>query len=327
MSTSRAPGGHGPAWLLQAAEIARRFHIDGESKVSISDELGLSRFKVARILDEAHELGLVQVRVELPAFIDADLSTAVSAHTGARTIVLSPDVAATDVGAELGRLGADLLTEQVTDADVLGLSCSRTVTASCAVMTRLAACEVVQLTGTLAGHGRDSGSVESVRAAAALGGGVAHPIYAPMVLPDAATARGLTGQDAISQVLDRVPHVTVAMVSIGGWAPGTSTVWEVATEAEREATLAQGAVGEIGGRLFDAEGSRVATDLDERVLGMTLQHLHDIDQVIGLAHGADRGPAVRAALLGGLVDTLVCDHELATTLLSLPPRPTGKEPS
>lgn len=309
---------HGPAWLVQAAEIARRFYLEGQSKVAISDDLGLSRFKVARILDEARELGLVEVKVTLPAFIDADTSAAVSRHLGVRTICLSPDVAASEVPREVGRLGADLLTEQVTEEDVLGLSCSRTVTAACLALDALAPCDVIQLTGTLAGQGRDSGSVESVRGAAALGGGRAHPVYAPMVLPDAATARGLAGQDAIRQVMARVPDVTIAMVSVGGWAPDASTVWDSATPAERKDARNAGAVGEIGGRLFDAQGAAVETGLDARILGVDLRHLRRTPLVIGLAHGTLRAEAVRASMVGGLVDTLVCDHALAGALLDAP---------
>lgn len=314
----RVPDVHGPAWLVQAAEIARQFYLEGRSKVEIGDALGLSRFKVARILEEARELGLVEVTVRLPAFIDADASAAVIAHTGARAIVLSPDVSG-EVRAELGRLGADLLTERVSDTDVLGLSCSRSVSAACEALGTLAPCDVVQLTGTLAGRDGGPGSVESVRTAAAVGGGRAHPIYAPMLLPDASTAHALAGQDSIGRVLDRIGSVTVAMVAIGGWTPETSTAWEATTAADRKQARAAGAVGEIGGRLFDADGHRVATGLDDRVLGVDLEQLRTIPEVIGLAHGAARAPAARATLSRGLVDTLVCDHELAATLLELQP--------
>lgn len=319
MLRTSVPDGHGPAWLVQAAEIARQFYLEGRSKVEIGDALGMSRFKVARILEEARELGLVEVTLRLPAFIDADTSAAVAAHTGVRAIVLSPDVRGAEVRAELGRLAAALLTERVTDTDTLGLSCSRTVSASCEALSTLAPCEVVQLTGTLAGRDQDPGSVESVRTAAALGGGRAHPIYAPMLLPDAATARALAGQDSISQVLARIGSVTIAMVAVGGWASETSTVWESATPAERKEAKAAGAVGEISGRLFDARGRRVATGLEDRVLGVNLEQLRAIPEVIGLAHGGSRAAAVHAVLCGRLIDTLVCDHELAMTLLDQPP--------
>jgi hypothetical protein len=42
-----------PAQLILLASVARRYYLEGRSKVEIADELGLSRFKVARLLDAA----------------------------------------------------------------------------------------------------------------------------------------------------------------------------------------------------------------------------------------------------------------------------------
>jgi len=40
----------GPAALARAALVARRYYLDERSKVEIAGELGLSRFKIARLL-------------------------------------------------------------------------------------------------------------------------------------------------------------------------------------------------------------------------------------------------------------------------------------
>jgi DNA-binding transcriptional regulator LsrR (DeoR family) len=42
-----------PAQLILIASVARRYYLEGRSKVEIAEELGLSRFKVARLLDTA----------------------------------------------------------------------------------------------------------------------------------------------------------------------------------------------------------------------------------------------------------------------------------
>ena len=54
-------GSMGPAEVVQAAAIARRFYFDGKSKMEIGAEYGLSRYKVARILDACLESGLVRI--------------------------------------------------------------------------------------------------------------------------------------------------------------------------------------------------------------------------------------------------------------------------
>ena len=65
-----------PAQLVRAANVARRFFIDGRSKSEIAAEYGVSRFKIARILDEARATGIVRIEIRLPAGLDASLASA-----------------------------------------------------------------------------------------------------------------------------------------------------------------------------------------------------------------------------------------------------------
>src|ERR687894_332315 len=55
---------HGrPARLVLTASVARRYYLDGKSKVEIADELGMSRFQVARLLEAARASGLVRIEI------------------------------------------------------------------------------------------------------------------------------------------------------------------------------------------------------------------------------------------------------------------------
>src|ERR671920_276521 len=64
----------GPARVVLTASIARRYYLDGRSKVEIAEEFGLNRFKVARLLDAARESGLVRIEIRHPGQIDVDTS-------------------------------------------------------------------------------------------------------------------------------------------------------------------------------------------------------------------------------------------------------------
>lgn len=319
MARPRDPEPHGPAWLVQAALVARRFYLEGRSKTEIADELDLSRFKVARILEDAREQGLVQITVRLPAQIDAELSAALLECYGLRRAVVIEPGRHTGAGLldVLGHVAADLLTEVVGPDDVLGLTCSQSVSATAAALRELAPCPVVQLTGTLVGPNQETGSVESVRSAAGVSGGKAYLFYAPMVLPDAATAAALRAEKAVRTAFAQFPAVTVALVAIGAWDAGLSTVWETLDEPERREVAEAGGVGEIGARVFGPRGEPVCTTVDERALGIGLGELHAVPEVIGLARDPRRAAAVHAAVTGGLVNSLVCDADLARALLDV----------
>jgi DNA-binding transcriptional regulator LsrR (DeoR family) len=81
----------------------------------------------------------------------------------------------------------------------------------------------------------------------------------------------------------------------------------------------QGAVGDINLRYFDDRGQRVSSDLDNRVIGLTLDEIKKIDHVVGVAGGAEKFKAIRAALKGKLANVLITDHMTAQRLLKVMP--------
>src|ERR1700744_4736091 len=64
----------GPAATLLAASAPRRYYMDGASKSDIAAEFGISRFKVARVLDGARSSGLVRIGLHYEGDIDLGLS-------------------------------------------------------------------------------------------------------------------------------------------------------------------------------------------------------------------------------------------------------------
>ena len=60
--------------LILMARAARRYYVDDMSKTDIADELGVSRFRVARLIDTAKRTGMVQIQIAPPAGIDTELS-------------------------------------------------------------------------------------------------------------------------------------------------------------------------------------------------------------------------------------------------------------
>jgi DNA-binding transcriptional regulator LsrR (DeoR family) len=59
----------------------------------------------------------------------------------------------------------------------------------------------------------------------------------------------------------------------------------------------------------------VASDLDDRVIGLTLDEIRQIEHVVGVAGGSAKQDAIRAALDGKLIDVLVTDHVMAKRLV------------
>lgn len=307
----------GPAALLLTATVARRYYLEGQSKSDIAAALDLSRFKVARLLEQARASGLVRIELTPQAELNLDLSLRLQEAYGLRhsVVVDAPQDDEVLLRASVGRAAAGLLTETVGSDDVLGLVWGRTLMAMRTAMTRLAPCTVVQLTGALSRPDVDESSVELVRDIAALSGGPAYRFYAPLIVPDAATAQTMRGQPEIARALGQAKEVTRAVVGIGAWEAGLSTVADALTEAEYREAYDLGVRGEIAGLGFDFEGRPVTTPLTERLIGIDVERLRAIEEVIGLVYDARKAEAIRAALRGRLVTSLVTHGAVAQALL------------
>lgn len=322
MSAGRSALRMGPAELVQAAAMARRFYLEGKSKIQIAEEFGVSRFKVARVLETALERDLVRIEIRVPAELDAERSDALRARYGLRhaVVVESPESSeAAEDGPDpenLGEVAADLLGELVTEGDVLGLAWGRSTIHMAAALDRLPPCTVVQLTGVYDAGTAERGSVEAVRRAAQVSGGEAHPIYAPMLLPDPATAAALRNQTGIARAFEYFDKVTVAAVSIGSWEPGISTVHDMLTDEERAHYASLGVAAEMSAHLFDSEGRRVGRDLGERCITVEADRLRRIPEVVAIAGGLRKAGAIDAVLRSGLVTSLVTDTAVADHLIS-----------
>ncbi|WP_029136494.1 sugar-binding transcriptional regulator [Nakamurella lactea] len=305
----------GPVEMAQAAEIARMYYVEQLSKIEIAQRTGLSRFKVARILADGLAAGIVKITIELPDSLDADLAGRVGAAYGLQHVLVVRAEAATedDLRRKLARAAADLLTEIVSQDDVLGVGWGRTLTAMAGFLTDLPSCPVVQMTGVT---GQDmNNSMELVRQITSGSGGRAYPIFAPLLLPDSATAAGLRRQPDLAAATAQFGAITKAVVAIGSWDPPNSQLRMVMTPRERDELKQLGVQAELCSGLLDAEGRRVATEMNDRMIAVDVQQLHDIPELIAVAGGETKQRAVLAVLRSGLVNSLITDDGVAQFLL------------
>jgi DNA-binding transcriptional regulator LsrR (DeoR family) len=311
-----------PSELVLAAQVARQFYLDGLSKVDIADQLGISRFRVARLLDSARQAGMVRIEIGLPGeSLDVGLSAELCSALGLKHAFVFnfPDDDEQVLRRLLGEAAGQALMDLIAPGDVLGMAWSRTLSALGAALTRFPPCPIVQLTGAVPPpDGRDL--LDLVRSVARIGGGSAHVFYAPMILDDAQTAAAVRRQGDIAGAFALVPSVTMAVAAIGAWAPGQSTIYDAVTPAERNALAALGVRAEVAGVFLAEDGRFLETPLDERMIVTPGPALRRIPFVLSVAFGVAKSHAVHAAIRGKAVHGLVTHASLARGLLSLAER-------
>ena len=303
-----------------AATVAQRFYIDGATKTEIADDLGLSRFKVARLLNLAVAQGIVRFSIKAPLAYDSELARTLAQRFGLRRAVVVRgsvhDQDAAKMRQRVGAAAAAMLSERVTPEDVLGIGWGRTTSAMAHEIGSLAKCTVVQMGGIVGSSSENS--LDVVRRVSEIGGGEAYPIFVPLVVSDRATAAGLAQQPSVEAAVARFEAITVATVAVGSWDPPASEMMRSLSDADRRLLSEAGVRAEVLGTFLRADGSRVDI-MNERTLAAGYDVLRAIPDLILAAGGADKADAVLAVFRAGLGHTLVTDDALARRLLDLAP--------
>jgi DNA-binding transcriptional regulator LsrR (DeoR family) len=305
-----------PSEMITTARVVRMYYLEDRSKSDIALEVGVSRFKVARLLDLARRIGMVNIEIRSVDSLDAELSLKLQSTWGLEhAVVLNiPDDDHVSLRRQLGESTAQLLMEIVSPDDVLGMAWSRSLSTVGDALKRFVACPVVQLTGALS---RPDGSdiLGLVRRVARLGGGTPYVFYAPIVVQDAATARALHRQPDVVRSMAQVSKVTIALVAIGSWAPGLSTIYDSVESSDQQTAAKAGVVAEISGIFIDETGKALRPALSRRIVGITSEDLGKVRTVLAVAYDEAKADATRAALRSGLISGLVTHTSLARRLV------------
>ena len=328
MSTRSSGARTGPASIASGeqlrlmAKIARMYHERGVRQAEIAEELHISQSKVSRMLARAVDVGIVRTTVLVPAGVHTDLEAALENAYGLREVVVV-DVTGTEqeVASALGSALALYLEATLTGREVVGLSSwSATLLAAAAAMRRSKVRVVDQVVQIVGGLGDSRVQVQASRLISLFADATgAEPVFMPTPgLLGSSSAREVLAEDpAVTAVVEVWDELTTALVGIGSLHPSPLLRESGNAVAERDETelRSAGAVGDICLRYFRSDGTVVRSDFDDRVMGIDLEHFRLIPRRIGVAGGERKREAIHGALLGGWVNVLVTDIDVATWLL------------
>jgi DNA-binding transcriptional regulator LsrR (DeoR family) len=318
-----------PALLAKAAHL---YFIEDRPQDDIAAILGTTRSNVSRMLKQARDLGIVEIRIVDPAGRDQELERALAGRFGladARVLVASPE---TDVLAGVGRLAVRWLDETLRDGMVVALSWGQTLQAVVRAVDGLSRdVEVVQLVGGLSALDSALTGQELVHELSERMGARHRYLHAPALFGSAEALAMMLQEPAIAGALDAAKAADVAMVGIGAAGLGSSRALVDSlglSPAERAQFDASGPVGDVCARYYDLSGRQVDGAVDERVLAVTLDDLRAIPTVAGVAAGPEKALGILGALHGRIVDVLICDQAAARSVLALETQgvPVGARP-
>ncbi|MEM6372265.1 MAG: sugar-binding domain-containing protein [Pseudomonadota bacterium] len=299
--------------------LAWACEVEGMTQADAAKRYGVTRLRVNKALSEARRRGILRVSLDSVFAASAQLEwelerqfrliRAIVVPAPQDGVSVTPLVAA-GLGAHLGELF------QGTKITRFGMSWGNTLNLATRHIEpqNRPDLEIVSIMGGIS-RGSDVNSYEITTRLADLCNAQHSLFPAPLYAGSAQSQAMFMQQDVIGDMLAKIRTCNAIALATGDLQSSLLVRDAMPKGVEPAELIAKGGVGDITGHILNAQGDLIDHPLNSQVIGMTLQEMADIENVILAAGGAHKVPVIHAALKRGFVDTLVTDENTAKALL------------
>jgi deoxyribonucleoside regulator len=322
LGRAEAPPAAETRLMLRAAQLYYRLNLTQDE---VGKRLGVSRFKVGRLLERALREDAVRIEIVHPAARLVALEDALIERFGLRGAVVV-DVPPSGSPADDEQLARERVAAAAAAhlADLhpggaIGVSWGRTMLALAGQLRPgwTEATEIVQLNGAISRSAQPTRAQEVVERFGTTTGAAIRLMAAPAIVGSAELRRALEADAAVGETLAAARRAPTAVFGMGVLGPQSVHVASGYLDAGELAALGQaGAVGDVLGRFLAVDGAIALPGLDERTVGLPFEDLRAKALTVGLAAGTGRGPIALGALRAGIVKVMVTDEMTAEWVLA-----------
>jgi deoxyribonucleoside regulator len=312
---------HETRLMLRAAQLYYRLHLTQDQ---VGDRLGVSRFKVGRLLERALRESAVRIEIVHPTARLMELEDALAARFHLRG-ALVVDVPPIDSPADqkllsrerVARAAAAHLTS-LAPSGAIAVSWGRTMLEVAAHLRSgwTSATEIVQLNGAISRSASPTRAQEVVEQFGRTSGAAIRLMAAPAIVGSAELRNAIESDPSVGDTLAAGRAAQTAIFGMGVLGPDSVHIASgYLSAADVDELEAAGAVGDVLGRFITLDGAIALPSLDRRTIGLPLEDLRDKTTTVGVAAGPGKGPIALAALCSGCVNFMVTDEDTATWVL------------
>ena len=318
MNTAHA--GESADRLDMAARAGWLYYVAGRKQDEIAKILGVSRQTAQRLVSHAVANHLVRVHIEHPISNLMNLSARLKDELGLRfaeVVPTDPLSESTTVG--IAEAGAAEIEKRLRDEKptVFAVGTGRSLKAAIDLLPRMNCPQhrIVSIAGNIAPDGSAS-FYNVIFAIADASRARSYPMPMPVVATSTEERDRLHSLPLVATALDLAGDADVAFVGLGDVSDTAPLhVDGFVTHDELMALRQAGAVGEICGWAFDADGKMIEGLTNSRIANRALPSVETCE-VIALAKGPLKLAGVRAAIAGRLISGLITDEATAEALLA-----------
>jgi DNA-binding transcriptional regulator LsrR (DeoR family) len=308
--------------LDDAARAGWLYYVAGNTQEEIASKLGISRQSAQRLVSLSVSEGLIKVRLDHPIGRCMDLAARIKTRFALDLVEIVPS----DPTSESSTIGIAQATAaeierwlKRPDPIVMAIGTGRTLKAAVEQLMPMECPhhKVVSLTGNIAPDGSAAyynvifNVADTVKARS-------FPMPLPVIASSARERELLHAQPMIRETLALAAKADVTFVGVGDIGPDAPLYLDgFITDAELKALQKAGAVGEVCGWAFDADGKLIEGLTNDRVASAPMPS-REHSLVVAIAMGKRKLPGIKATLNRRLVNGLITDERTAEGLLDLP---------
>ncbi|PYB70200.1 sugar-binding transcriptional regulator [Rhizobium wuzhouense] len=309
----------GQTRLDDAARAGWLYYVSGRTQDEIAALMGISRQSAQRLVSLSIAERLIKVRLDHPIAACLELAEALKERYGLRQVEIVPsDPESESATVGVAEAGAAELERWLKQSDplVIAMGTGRTLRAMIDQLSPIECPQhkIVSLTGNIS----PDGSAAYFNVIFSMADAIKAPHF-PMPLPVIVSSPEekalLHAQPLVAPTIALGQKSDVTFVGIGDMAITAPLLVDGFLKPdEMEDLLRAGAVGEICGWIFGADGNLLDHPVNDRVASLHIPS-REHSTVIGMARGKRKHAAILAAVRGGHINGLITDEEAARQLL------------
>lgn len=303
-------------------QVAEKYYVDQLTQAQIAEMYDISRSTISRLLSRARDEGIVRIQIVRPQTRHLSLEQRLNTQFGlTEAIVIAAQQwpsQSSEIRHLVGVEAAQFVDPLIKPNMLVGVGRGRTLAELAYGLSKLATprnITLVQLLGDIDIKHSLARGAEITRLLCEGYGGAGYFLNAPALVQDQQLAQLLMQSSNIQQVSALYERLDLAIVGIGALHNSPLVLAGLLGEPEIQRLADAGAVGDICGHFYTAEGVLVDDAYPGVSIGISWQQLHACPQTIVIASGAEKVAPILGLLRIHMIDVLVTDERTAEQVL------------
>ena len=306
--------------IEKMVEAAKLYHLMDFSQMEVAKKLGVSRPTVSKILQQAKEEGIVEIKIMDPSENCRMLGEELEERFGLKkAIVVSVPLYEENVVKQaIGKIAANYVNSIVKDGDIIGITWGTTMYQVAMHLKHKSVRDVkiVQLKGGVSHSQKKTYASEALHLFEKAFDATLYQLPLPAIVDHVVVKQAIDADRHIRKLLTLGKEANIAIYTVG--VPQTdSLLFQLGYFTdEDEKVISEHAVGDIASRFFDKDGHICNPDLNARTIGVELEDLKNKEQSILVAGGLKKVDGIRGAIKSKMSNVLITDANTAKILLN-----------